>query len=107
MSDDPGKSPTGDARELAPTLPGLLDALERANLGLVVFVQRHGRMEKVYANEPAIQPLGYSVEEWLAKPMFEVIAAPQRQRVAELYDRFASDEPLPAVIELSFVRRER
>jgi len=87
-------------------LPAVLDALTRANVGVVVFLQRHDRLEKWYANEPALQPLGYSVEEWLAKPVFEVIPPIQRQRVVDLYERFANDEPLPAVIELEFVQRD-
>ncbi|HEY1558023.1 MAG TPA: ATP-binding protein [Kofleriaceae bacterium] len=92
---------------IALSLPALLDALTRANIGVVVFLQRDGRLDKWFANAPGIEPLGYTHDEWLAKPAFEVIPAGQRQRIAELYDRLAStDDPLPAAIELDLEARD-
>lgn len=87
-------------------LPAILDALDHAHIGVAVFAQRAGRFEKWYANAAAINPLGYTVEEWLAKPMYEVIAPEHRQLVSQIYARPIAGQPIPPVIELTFLHRD-
>ena len=92
--------------ELAPVLPAVLDALTRANVGVMVFVEDEGTFEKWFANTPAIHHLGYTVDEWYAIPMFETIAASQRQVIAQVLERIASDGPMPAALELTLLHRD-
>ncbi|HUJ57428.1 MAG TPA: PAS domain-containing sensor histidine kinase [Kofleriaceae bacterium] len=92
--------------ERLPPLSALLDALARASIGVVTMVQHAGRFEKWYANEPAIRPLGYTVDEWHARPMFEVISPDKRDLALSLYERFATEAPLPSALELTFVHKE-
>lgn len=102
MSGDPSAPPAlVDA-----ALPAILDALARARVGVVAFAHRNGRFERQYANEPALETLGYTMDEWLALPMFDTIAPEQRGGIAALYERMRTDAPLPPVIELQLVRRD-
>lgn len=89
-----------------PVLPGMLDALERASVGVVMFLHRDGRFERLYANEPVASVLGYTVEEWLALPMFEVIVPEQRKVIEQVYERILSDEPPPSALELLLQHRD-
>jgi PAS domain S-box-containing protein len=97
-----------EPRELADmlwSLPALLDALDRAGVAYALFARRDGRVDKWYANALAMRQLGYTLEEWLDKPMFEVVTPEERDRVAQLYERLFSDEPTPAAIEVTFVTK--
>jgi len=92
--------------ELGPVMPALLDALTVANVGVVVFVDRDGRFEKWYANDPAIRELGYSVDEWFAVPAFEVVAPDQRETLRRVFDRLAKGGTLPPAVEVNMIRRD-
>jgi C4-dicarboxylate-specific signal transduction histidine kinase len=92
-------------QRLQATVEAMIDALTRANLGVVVIVRREGRVEKWFANEPALQPLGYTLEEWLAVPVFQLVAPDQRQHLADMYERFVTDRFIPPVLEIRFVHK--
>jgi PAS domain S-box-containing protein len=92
--------------ELAPVLPAVLDALTRANVGVLVFVESDGGFEKWFANDPAIRHLGYTVAEWYALPMFDLIAAAQRPVIAQVFERIANGTAPPAALELTLVHRD-
>ena len=91
---------------LGPVATEFLEALTNANIGYAVFIHRDGHFEKAAANEIAVHNFGYSVEEWLAKPMWEVVAPDQRQQVVQLYERLLADVPMPPAIEIAFVHRD-
>lgn len=83
----------------------LIDAIDRSNIGYAVIRYRDGQFKKEFANEAATRHLGYTLEEWLGKPMLDLVAADQREHVASLFVRIVqSAEPLPAVVELFFIR---
>ncbi len=92
--------------DLGPVLPGLLDAAARANVGVVVFGYQSGRFEKWYANDAAIRDLGYTVDEWLASPMYHAVSPDQRTLVATLYERIAAGAPAPVAFELELTHRD-
>jgi len=94
------------ATMIVPGMPGLLEVLERAKVGFVVIGFRDGDYEKLYANPPAVERLGYSPAEWMQKPMFDMIPDERKAAVRQLYDRLRSDEPLPASIEIPLVHRD-
>jgi PAS domain S-box-containing protein len=87
-------------------LPALLEALERAQVGFVVFRLLPSGVEKVFASASAMANLGYTDEEWLATPMFSLVAADQKPSIAKLIDRIANDAPVPAAVEIRFVHRD-
>ena len=88
-------------------LAGLLDALERAGIGVIVLLHREvGSLEKRYANGPAVRQTGYAADEWLAAPSFAIIAPEQRERLARVYERLAHDQPLPAALELTIIHKD-
>lgn len=91
--------------ELGPVLPALLDALTAADIGVVV-LRRRDKLEKIYANIPAVRPLGWTPDEWLANPMWGSIAPEARERGAQIFERVARGEPPPAVVELPLVHRD-
>ena len=91
--------------DLGPVLPALLEALTIADIGVVVMRFR-GKAEKIFANAPAVRPLGYLPEEWLAAPLYGTIAAAHRERAAQLFERIAAGEPPPAAVELQLVHRD-
>lgn len=91
---------------LRQALSAMLDALTKARVGVVTFVHRHSRFERLYANEPALETIGYTMAEWLALPMFDTIVPEQRGGIATLYERMATRAPLPPVIELILVKRD-
>lgn len=97
---------TDAAAPLGPILPPLLAALTEVGVGVAVLGHREGRIEKWYANEPSVRPLRLSVDEWLAKPITEILAPQDRDRMAQVYGQLASGAPLPANIELTFLDRD-
>jgi PAS domain S-box-containing protein len=87
-------------------LPALLDALNSARIGFIVMRTKDGVTEKVYANESIAGSLGYSTEEWLATPLWHVIAPDQKQAVAQVFDRLSSQSPVPAAIEVRLMHKD-
>jgi signal transduction histidine kinase len=91
---------------LQPALPALLDALNSSGAIVVVLRQNEAGLEKVYANDPAVRQLGYTLDEWLEAPAFALVAPDQRGRVAQLYGKLAQDTPLPAALEITLVHKD-
>jgi len=89
-----------------PVLPAMLDALTAARIGAIAFLNRGGGYEKWYANEPLAKSLGYTVEEWLAVPMYQLIAPEMRQTIQQLHGRFDQDAPLPPALEMRLTHRD-
>jgi PAS domain S-box-containing protein len=88
-------------------LAALLDAIERANVGYAVIRFRDGTFSKESANAAAARHLGYTVEEWMALPLLDLVAPDQREHVASLLVRVVQgEEALPAVVELFLRRRD-
>ena len=92
--------------DLGPMMPALLDALDRAHVGVVGFTLREGELERAFTNFTAVRPLGYTPEEWMAIPMLGTLAPEDRPVVRHLYDRLAGDASLPAVVEVTFRNRD-
>jgi len=86
--------------------PALLDALDRANIGYAVFRYVDGGFIKEGANNAAERHLNYTVEEWKTQQMLNLVSPKQRENVMSLFNRIVNDEPLPAVVELFFTRRD-
>lgn len=86
--------------------PALLDALDRANIGYAVFRWVDGGFIKETANGAAERQLNYTVEEWKTQSMLTLVSASQRDHVMSLFHRIVNAEPLPAVVELFFTRRD-
>jgi PAS domain S-box-containing protein len=85
----------------------LIDAIDRSNIGYAVIRYDNGQFKKQFANAAAARHLGYTVEDWLNKPLLELIAPEQREHVASLFLRIVhSAEPLPTVVELFFIRSD-
>ena len=84
----------------------LLDALDRADIGYAVFRYADGAFVKEFANDAAQRALGYTIAEWRQQPMLNVVSEKQREHVMSLFLRIVNDEPLPAVVELLFTRRD-
>jgi two-component system, NtrC family, sensor kinase len=87
-------------------MPAMLDALTRANIGYMVLLHRDGAFEKWDANDAAMRNLGYSREEWLAKPAYEVISPDHRDVAAQLYERLLAGEALTPTVELTFIDKQ-
>jgi PAS domain S-box-containing protein len=92
--------------DIATALPALLEALNFAQVGFVVFRSRDGVIEKVYANESLMMSLGYTADEWLATPLWHVIAPDQKTAVASLVERITGDSPIPPAVEVRLVHRD-
>ena len=92
--------------DIATAWPALLEALNRAQVGFVVFRMHAGVIEKVYANHALMTSLGYTAEEFLAAPLWHVIAPDQKHHVASLMERLASNAPVPTAIEVRLVHRD-
>jgi PAS domain S-box-containing protein len=93
--------------QLREGLSGLLDALSLAQVEVAVFFHSSGgTTSKLYANDEAIQRLGYTVEEWFAKPMFEVVTPEQRQRTAQVYSQLATTASAHHALEITFKHRD-
>ena len=97
---------TFDLGQLGLWTPALLDALDRAGIGVVGFHLCDGEFEKAFANFAGVRRLGYTPGEWLAMPLFTTVAPEERDSVRQLYDRLAGDESLPAVVEITFRDRD-
>jgi PAS domain S-box-containing protein len=92
--------------DLGLALPALCDALDFARVGFIVFRMRDGVIEKVYANPSLMQGLGYELDEFLATPPWHAIAPEQRQSVAQLMERLASNEPIPTAVEVRLLHKD-
>jgi PAS domain S-box-containing protein len=90
---------------LAPMLPAVLDALSRANIGLIIVARRDNTYERLYANELMAASMGYTVEEWHAKQMFELVAPSKRKQIEQLYESLTHDGPMPPRLEVALVHR--
>jgi C4-dicarboxylate-specific signal transduction histidine kinase len=47
-----------------------------------------------------------TVQEWLHKPAFEIVAADQRQTMSQVFERLFADAPLPTVLEVGLHHRD-
>ncbi|HSD88970.1 MAG TPA: ATP-binding protein [Kofleriaceae bacterium] len=94
--------------DLGMILPALLDALDRAGVGVVSMTLRDGTVAKVYSNDSLARTLGYTPQEWLAAPLWHVIAPSFRPLVASLFERLARTppEPIPTAIEVMLAHRD-
>jgi two-component system C4-dicarboxylate transport sensor histidine kinase DctB len=87
-------------------LPALLDALDAARVGFVMFRQRNGTTEKVHASNALANSLGYTPDEWRATPLWHVIAREHKSAIAGLFERLATDAPIPTALEVRLVHKE-
>ncbi len=92
--------------DVAVALPALVEALDFAHVGFVVFRIIDGGTEKVYANQSLMTSLGYTAEEWLATPLWHLIAPDQKQSMAQIMERLGTDAPIPTPIEVRLVHRD-
>lgn len=92
--------------DLTVVLPGLLDALNAAHVGFLVFRLAEGKIEKVYVNPSLVTSLGYTADEWLGSPLWHVVAPDQKQPIAQIMDRLATDAPVPTAIEVRLIHRD-
>jgi two-component system NtrC family sensor kinase len=87
-------------------LPAVFEALTRADIGLLVLKERDGTLEKAYMNEAGARITGHTPDEWLAVPMWELIAPDQLQRVRQLYQRLLDGYTIPPVAEIMLRHRD-
>ncbi len=89
-------------------LPALLDALGSAGVGFVAYKYAHGKSEKLYISPALAKSLGYTVDEWMSRPMWALIPQDQKESVNTLYERLSRDDetPIPQAIELTLVHRD-
>ena len=88
-------------------LPAMLDALDRANVSYCVIRHEEGQFHSQYANKAAALQLGLTQEEWITRPVLELIAPDQREHVTSLFLRVVTTAaPLPTVVELFLVRAD-
>ncbi|HEX5063411.1 MAG TPA: ATP-binding protein [Kofleriaceae bacterium] len=92
--------------DIAHALSGLLEALNNAHVGFVVFRAQNGVAEKVYANQTLVSSLGYSVDEWLATPLWHVIPEDKKTSVMQIFERLIFDAPIPPAIEVSLMHKD-
>jgi PAS domain S-box-containing protein len=88
--------------------PALIDALASAGVGLVAYRYTGGRAEKVYMSPSLAKTMGYTLEEWQAKPLWALIAPSEKQNVNQLFERLIknADLPIPNAIEVTLVHRD-
>ena len=79
-------------------LPALLDALRHAEVGVIVMFHHGGKTYKLYANDAAVLPVGYTAVEWLALPMYVTLAPEMRDVVERLYARIDAAQPLELLL---------
>lgn len=93
---------------IAELIPAILEALDRASVGVLVVGSRNGTLEKLYANAALATSLGYTPEEMLAAPMWYVISPRQKAGIASLFERISStgEIPLPATVEATLLHRD-
>jgi PAS domain S-box-containing protein len=86
-------------------MPALLDVLDKTGVGIVMFRYRAGTFEKLYGNAAAMTRVGYTPDEWLHAPLWELIVPDKRDLVEELLRRLV-DGPLPSAIEFRLQHRD-
>ena len=89
-------------------LPALLDALDRAGVGIISLQYVHGTTVKLFANESLATSLGYTPTEWQRTPAWHVISPRHRPAIAQLFEKLARtpDERMPTAIEVMLVHRD-
>ena len=88
-------------------LTPLLDAIDRAGVGVMALAHRDGKTEKLYINEVLAGSIGYKPEEWLLTPLWDAIAPQQKATIAQLFEsRFTVATPFGAPIEIMLVHRD-
>ncbi len=93
--------------DVATTLPALLEALNYAGVGVFVFRVRDGAAEKVFVNAPFAKSLGYTMDEWLATPLWSTVAKEQQQAIAQVFQRIRTgDTPVGGAIEVRLAHRD-
>lgn len=87
-------------------LPALLHAVAFVGTGVVVAVDRGNGLERVFANEPAAQMLGYTLAEYETIPMVDLLIPAQRPLVAQLSASFRNGSPIPPTLELTAIAKD-
>lgn len=87
-------------QQLMPLMPGLLDALGNAGVGVQVIAERGGEFERWYANEATAAILGYTLDEMLAVPPLLMIVPEERPLVRQLSASHREGRPPPPAVEL-------
>lgn len=93
----------------AELIPAVLEALDRAAVGVMVIGHRNGGFEKLYVNAALATSLGYTPEEMLAAPMWFVISPRHKAGIATLFERVSTTTvivPLPATVEATLLHRD-
>jgi len=91
---------------LGSLVPALLDALGFSGIAVMAVADRGAGLELVYANPPAAAMLGYDLEELLATPALDTIAAEQRPHLLQLSAAFRAGQPVPPALELTALRKD-
>lgn len=91
---------------LTPLLPALLDALTSAGVVVTVVVDRHGTLERWYANKHAAAMLGYTPEEFEAVGALDAIVPEQRPLVQQLSAGFRAGQPMPPMLEFRALHKD-
>jgi signal transduction histidine kinase len=93
--------------ELSEILYPLLDALERARIGVLALHHTGSRTRKLYINNMLATSLGFSPEEWLDAPLWSSIAATHKPLITQLFSAMAASEPTyPPAVEVPLVHRD-
>lgn len=87
-------------------LAALLDALGFVGTGVVVAVDRGNGLERWFASEPAAQMLGYTLAEYEAIPIVELVIPEQRSLVTQLSTSFRNGSPIPPALEFTAIAKD-
>jgi PAS domain S-box-containing protein len=88
-------------------LKPLLDAIDRAGIGVMVLLHRNGKTEKNYINNALTRSLGYSPEEWEKAPLWYAIAPKQKVAITQIFDNLVSrSTPFATPIEVGVMHKD-
>lgn len=88
-------------------LKPLLEAIDRAGVGVMVLVHRNGKTEKNYINNALTRSVGYSPEEWEKAPLWYAIAPKQKVAITQIFDNLvASSTPFATPIEVGLKHKD-
>ncbi len=97
-----GGAPIG----LEAVLPALLDMLGIAGTAIHVVADRGNGFERVYVNKPGAAMFGYELEEFLTRPVIDIVVPEQRAYVIERSARHRAGEAVPLTFEFSGMHKD-
>lgn len=93
--------------ELHELLMPMLDAIDRAGVGVMALAHRNGATDKLYINDALAGSVGYTPAQWKSAPLWHAIAPKQKGSIAQLFQGlFTSPTPFNTPIEVTLLHRD-